>query len=395
MPIATDVPVAVTGLGCLCATGTGVPACLAGLFSAPREPAPPRRFATGHPRPPPVFELVDFGAPADGEDLLRTCRLAEVAAVEALAAAGLGPAELAQRRVGVCIGTTVGCSMDEEAFYREYRAGGDPDLAHITRFLDNNPATVLARRHRCTGPRLTVLNACSSGTDAIGLAAGWIRAGLCEVVIAGGAEELCRITYHGFAALMAASPDRCRPFDRRRAGLNLGEGAGILVLESAASRGGRPMVGTVLGYGTAGDAHHLTAPHPDGTGLRRALADALARSGLAPTDLAFVNVHGTGTPDNDRVESLVLADLLPGVILSATKGATGHTLGAAGAIEAVITLACLAAGRLPPSAGLLEPDPELPAHPVMTSTPITGRYALSQSLAFGGINSALVLGAPP
>jgi len=165
------------------------------------------------------------------------------------------------------------------------------------------------------------------------------------------------------------------------------------VLESEAFRAARRAGarGFVAGYGAAADAHHLTAPAPDGRGLRAAIGQALTRAGTSPGELAFVNLHGTGTPDNDRVEGRVVAALLPGVALSATKGATGHSLGAAGAMEAALTVRCLEAGRLPPSPGFAEPDPEIGAAPVGRETEVRGRAALSLSLAFGGGNAALVL----
>jgi 3-oxoacyl-[acyl-carrier-protein] synthase-1/3-oxoacyl-[acyl-carrier-protein] synthase II len=146
----------------------------------------------------------------------------------------------------------------------------------------------------------------------------------------------------------------------------------------------------VVGYGGACDAYHLTAPHPEGAGLKRALREALAACGGSAADIAFVNAHGTGTPDNDRVESRTLAEVLPGVPFLSTKGFTGHTLGAAGGIEAALTLACLELGRIPASIGFAEPDPELPATPVREMTITPGRLALSQSLAFGGNNAVIV-----
>jgi 3-oxoacyl-[acyl-carrier-protein] synthase-1/3-oxoacyl-[acyl-carrier-protein] synthase II len=250
----------------------------------------------------------------------------------------------------------------------------------------------VARHFDLSGPVQTVVNACSSGTDAVGIAAQWLRDGLCDLVLAGGADELCRTTCNGFTSLMITDSEPVRPFDRSRKGLNLGEGAGMLVLESddlVRQRPGRTLA-SVVGYGGACDAHHLTAPHPEGAGLKRALQEALAACGAGPGDIAFVNAHGTGTPDNDRVESRTLAEVLPGVPFLSTKGFTGHTLGAAGGIEAALTLACLEQGRIPASIGFAETDPELPVSPVREATATPGRLALSQSLAFGGNNAVIV-----
>lgn len=384
---------AVSGLGCLCAAGGTLPDCMEGLRSGLRHPVPPVRIHTSHAVPYPVFEVPDFGHPPE---LLRTSALLLAAAREALGDAGINELIINARRVGVCVGTTVGCALSDEPFCKAFRNGEDPDLAPLERVFRNNPAAVLARTFGLKGPCQVVVNACSSGTDAIGLGASWIEAGLCDIVLAGGTDELSRITLNGFIALKIVDPEPCRPFDRDRKGLNLGEGAAVLVLESEESlrrRGGRARA-RVLGYSAACDAHHQTAPHPEGAGLRRAIQDALGRAGVAGAELAFVNAHGTGTPDNDRVEGRVLADLLPGVPYFSTKGHTGHTLGAAGAVEAAFTVASLEAGWIPGSAGFAMPDPEIGSSPSEAVQAVKGRAALSTSLAFGGNNAALVFGAP-
>jgi 3-oxoacyl-[acyl-carrier-protein] synthase II len=384
-------PVAITGMGCICAAGTSLDGCMEALYRGSRAPAPSTRFTSTHPNRYPVFEVPGFSEP---KELLRTSALGLHAAREAIADAGLDRETLRSLRVGVCVGTTVGSAMNNEQFCRDYRAGLDPDLDPIERILRSNPAAVIAREFGCTGPCQTVVNACASGTDAIGLAASWIRGGLCDMVIAGGADELGRITYNGFISLMITDEAPCKPFDRDRKGLNLGEGAAMLVLESEAARRarGKDARSFLLGYGSACDAHHLTAPRPDGEGLRRAIAEALSCCDTKTEAIAFVNAHGTGTPDNDRVESRVLADLLPKVPFLSTKGYTGHTLGAAGAIEAVFTVACLERGMVPGNAGFATPDPDLGGTPVQTCTKVAGRVALSESLAFGGNNSVILLG---
>ena len=388
-------PVAISGAGCLCAAGMDLPSSFAAMLRGERHPQGPVAFSTSHEELFPVLEiLAPLPAPGTDEQLLRTTRLAISAAMEAVANAGLSSAQLQSLKVGVCIGTTVGSAMNNEEFYRDYRDGKEPSLAPIDRFLRSNPAAAVARHFQLDGPCQVVVNACSSGTDAIGLAAGWIRMGLCDIVIAGGADELCRTTYNGFSSLRITSPEACRPFDVNRKGLNLGEGSGLLILESAASleqRGHRPR-GYVRGYGSGSDAYHLTAPHPDGIGLKQAIAEALSGAGLKPEDIAFVNAHGTGTPDNDRVESKVLAELFPATPFASTKCFTGHTLGAAGGIEAALTLCCLEQARMPANIGFAEQDPLLPSTPVTEVTSLNKKLALSQSLAFGGNNAALIIG---
>jgi len=384
-------PVALTGLGCICALGSTVDACCAGLFQDQRHLAPPSRFTSAHAIRYPVFEVRGF---PEVPGLLRTSALALHAAREALADAGLDAAALQGLRVGVVVGTTVGSTMNDEGFCRAHRADEEPGLAPMERILNSNPAAVLARTFGLRGPCQTVVNACSSGTDALGVGAAWIRGGLCDLVLAGGADELGRITYNGFISLKITDEAPCRPFDRDRKGLNLGEGAAMVVLEGAAShrRRNRRARSFLLGYGSACDAYHPTAPEPQGAGLKRAIAEALAGAGLPPEAMAFVNAHGTGTPENDRVESRALQAVLPGVPYFSTKGFTGHTLGAAGAIEAVFTAVCLEQGRIPANLGFSTPDPELGGTPVAQATTVTGLAALSESLAFGGNNAVVVLG---
>ncbi len=390
--------VVVTGLGCLCAAGLNLTESVQGIFAGQLRPQAPRKFATSHPVAYPVFEIPDLffrkdPAPENTSQSL-TIRYALCAAAEALQQAGFSREDLKRLRVGTCIGTTVGSTLNSESFYREYLAGNHPGMDPVRKFLDGNPASSVARAFDLHGPCQTVVNACSSGTDAIGVAAGWIQAGLCDVAVTGGADELCRVTYNGFASLKIMDQSPCRPFDRRRQGLNLGEGAGIVVLEarSLRERAQSPLRGSVLGYGSACDAYHLTAPHPEGKGLRRALTEALRISKTPVSEIAFVNAHGTGTRDNDKVEGNVLREELPGVPFLSTKGLTGHALGAAGGIEAVLTLACLNLGRIPASAGFTETDPEIMAAPATRIMPITGNAAISQSLAFGGNNGVLVFG---
>jgi len=389
-------PVAITGIGCLSAAGMTLKENMASLFSGARHVAPPKRFSGSHPVSYPVFEMSEDPVPTrkSKDNISRTCGLGLAATIEALTDAGLEAEGMAGVKVGVCMGTTVGSAMNNEEFYRNYRNDLHPDMAIIERFLNGNPASVIAREFSLSGPCQTIVNACSSGTDAIGIGASWIRSGRCDIVIAGGADELCRVTYNGFISLMISDDSACRPFDRNRKGLNLGEGAAVLILESDnfIRKRNKTARAFVLGYGSACDGYHLTAPHPDGKGLKKALADALLESGKTGKDIAFVNTHGTATRDNDRTEVKVLREMLPNAPFLSTKGYTGHTLGAAGAIEAAFTVACLESGMIPANAGFAEPDPELGASPVTGIANIQKKIAISESLAFGGDNAALALG---
>ena len=390
-------PVPVTGIGCLCAAGADLNECMDSLFAGKRNPFPPTRFSSDHQVAYPVFEI-SKSFPAGGSnkkpEILFTAELALLAAKEAIENAGWSREALKNKRVGICIGTTVGSTMNNEEFYRLYLSGEKPDMEAITRFLNSNPAQVIAAEYGLTGPCQTVVNACSSGTDAIGLGASWIRSGMCDVVLAGGADELCRVTYNGFISLMITDDSPCKPFDASRKGLNLGEGSAVLVLEASdlcRARNQRARA-SLLSFGSGCDAYHLTAPAPDGRGLKQAIAAAMTACNKTVENVAFVNAHGTGTTDNDRVESLVLSELLPQIPYLSTKGYTGHTLGAAGAIEAAFTIACLEAGEIPASAGFEIQGPDIPTTPVRHQTAVFGSIAITQSVAFGGNNAVLIFG---
>ncbi|MFZ0134463.1 MAG: beta-ketoacyl-[acyl-carrier-protein] synthase family protein [Desulfobacterales bacterium] len=390
-------PVAITGMGCLCAAGLDVPQCVDSLFRGRRHPAPPTRLAIASPPAHPVFEITEpFYHPSRFRQTcrLRNSQMALTAVAEALADAGWDRARLGSERVGVCIGSSVDESIGSRVLRQSVPPADVPVITPDHRFLMSNPAVHIAREFDLSGPRQTVVNACAASADAIGLAAAWIRSGICDAVIAGGVDELYPVTYNGFISLMNSDRAPCRPFDAGRNGLNLGEGAAMMILEAEESvrRGVRRPRAYLLGYGTASDAYHFTSPHPQGKGLRLALTEALQAGGFAPADMAFINAHGTGTLDNDRIEAHLFHEMFADAPYFSTKGLVGHTLGAAGAIDAVFTVACLERGEIPPSAGFSTPDPDMPTSPVAEVTAITGSIALSDTLAFGGTNSALVLG---
>lgn len=391
--MASGESVHIIGAETLCAAGNSLQQCMETMLEGSNAPAAPTLFNCEQNVEYPVFEIPNDSLPMLHADRTRTAALLLKTVHNALNAAGVQTASLNRFRIGVCIGTSVGASLNFLDFYRDWKGGNEPDLAPIHRYLNSNPAEVVADEFDCSGPCQTVVNACTSGADAIGIGASWIRYGLCDLVIAGGADELSEISYNGFARLMISSPEPCRPFDQERKGLNLGEGAGVLLLASntAFEKLDLSSRAEIVGYGTCGDAHHLTAPHPEARGLRQALQSALSQAGVKETAIDFINVHGTGTPTNDQIEGAILRELFPDTPFSATKGFTGHTLGAAGAIEAAFTLACLEHGKLPPSQGFSSTDEAIECAPVSKLTEINGVYALSQSLAFGGNNSVLIL----
>jgi len=352
--------------------------------------------AEGHP----VYAVRDVWINASGLPWRRassadTLVLARHAAAEACRQAGL-PTD-SGFRLGVCLGTTAGSALHFLNGYEALRRGGFADsdkCADISDYFQSSLAAGLAKTYQAAGPLLTLTNACTSGTDAVGVACELLRLGVCDCVIAGGADALSVVPYVGFNRLMIYSPEPCKPFDKNRRGLNLGEGAGVLVLESAdfaRKRGATPLA-AVLGYGSASDAHHFTAPHPDGRGLRRAISTALRQAGIGADELAFVNAHGTSTKENDRLESAILSELCAGVPVWASKGGTGHCLGAAGALEAAFSISALIRGKVPASVGCAVPEDSLAEKITLAPTEVSKKYALSVSLGFGGGNAAVIFG---
>jgi len=247
------------------------------------------------------------------------------------------------------------------------------------------------------GPTIFIANACASGANAIGHAFDLIRCGLAERILTGGYDAISQLVFCGFDSLQSLSTTQCRPFDRRRDGLALGEGAAILALETEASarRRGAQILGEIAGYGASTDVHHLTQPHPEGNAALQAMQEATQTAGITPEQIGYINAHGTGTPLNDSAEAAAIQRWagspakLPRV--SSTKGVIGHLLGAAGAVEAVICLMALHGQWLPPNAGWEESDPACNLPIVTKPEDATFEYALSNSFGFGGANASLVL----
>ena len=388
-------PVAIAGIGCICSAGLVLNECMDFLYKGKRNPAPPVNFPTKLTFP--VFEVLeDFFQSSlfEEKNVLRTCKLALTATLEAIINAGFDRKTLETKRVGACIGTNIGCSMYDESLSNDGMEDNASFITPVNRFFFSNPTSSIASEFNISGPLQTVVNACSSGSDALGLAASWIRSGICDIVIAGGADEMYQITYTGFKSLLINDDSPCKPFDVNRKGLNLGEGAAVFILvsEEIEKEMKKNPRGYILGYGAATDAFHHTKTRPDGKGLKLAIEEAMETSGTTPSDIAFINAHGTGTLDNDLVESHVLYEMFPGVPFFSTKGYTGHTLGATGAIEAAFTIACLEKSRIPASVGFTTADPEMPpVYPLQQNSTINGNTALSETLAFGGNNSVLIL----
>lgn len=326
----------------------------------------------------------------------RADALAVTAAGEALEDAGLTPSERAG--AAVVVGAVGGGMLEAEAWYWA-RAGAPqtPVDRHALRsLLPTAHAEVVAARFGVRGPRHTVVTACSSGAVALAEAAQLIEQGVVDVALAGGVDAITRICFMGFNALKLLDPAPCRPFDAHRRGMSIGEGAAFVVLESAAharARGARATA-VLAGWSMTTDAYHVTAPHPEGEGMVRAMRRALARAGVAPADVGYVNAHGTGTPQNDRIEGRALRAVFGegGLLVSSSKSMIGHTMAAAGSLEAVATLLALVQQTVPPTANLDTPDPDVPFDCVpRRAREVALDCAISNSFGFGGQNVTLVL----
>jgi 3-oxoacyl-[acyl-carrier-protein] synthase I len=297
-------------------------------------------------------------------------------------------------RVGVFLGTSTAGILQSELAYRRRDAetGALPDDFHYRTTHNAFSLAEFTRDHfGLTGMAMAISTACSSSAKVFAAAARQLALGSIDAAIVGGVDTLCLTTLYGFASLQLTSTNPCRPYDASRDGISIGEGAAFALLE----RNAAPAAGTVmlLGVGESSDAYHMSSPHPEGLGARMAMEAALRSAGLDAGDIGYINLHGTATPANDAAEGKAVAalfgDRVPG---NSTKGATGHTLGAAGAIEALICAIALTDGRLPGSPGTGELDPSIPIRYQLHGEDARLRHALSNSFGFGGSNCSLVLG---
>lgn len=298
-----------------------------------------------------------------------------------------------RHRIAVVIGTsTSGIAEGEAAFAHHARTGQWPDGFHYRQQETGSGALFLAEMLGLSGPAYAVATACSSSAKALASARRLIRAGLADAAIAGGADTLCRLTVSGFGSLEALSPEPCNPFSANRRGISIGEGGALFLVTP------EPAEIELAGLGETSDAHHVSAPDPDGAGALSAMRAALDDAGLRPDQVGYLNLHGTATALNDSMEARAVAALFPdGVACSSTKALTGHTLGAAGAVEAAFLWLTLSArwnadGRLPPHVWDGVADPALPRLDLVGAEHRLGRAAaLSNSFAFGGSNCCLAL----
>jgi 3-oxoacyl-[acyl-carrier-protein] synthase II len=400
--------IAITGLGSLNGLGAGIESFEEGLRFGRCGIGEITAFPADGYRSSIAAEVKDVPRPPElpARLLRRASRSSLLALVSAAEAWRMSRPSAAGGSLGVVIGTTTGGMTFGEERYRRVRASAAGESVHRgaaaqSQWLEtpvSAPADVVAHAFDARGPRLTVSTACSSGANALGIAADMIRAERADVVLCGGTDSLCRMTYSGFNSLQALDRVPCRPFDRERAGLTLGEGAAMLVLEDweRARARGAEILAELVSYGVSADAHHLTQPRPDGEGAVLAMRRALEGGGVSTEEIDYVNAHGTGTPQNDVVETRALRQVFANraerVPVSSTKSMIGHLLGAAGAAEAVACVLALRGAFVPPTIHLEHPDPECDLDYVphrSRSQPL--RTVLSSSYGFGGNNTSLIL----
>ncbi|MEE2949755.1 MAG: beta-ketoacyl-[acyl-carrier-protein] synthase family protein [Pseudomonadota bacterium] len=391
-------PVAVTGLGVIAPGGSSIEPFWDGLVSGRAVSAEATALPGSGLR---VAEITDNAflnaLPVKAAALDRNAQLAVQAAGDALAMAGISAETVDPQRVAVVIGNGgAGLTTLDEQFKRLY--GDQQTRLHplaVSKSMSSSAASWVSIAYGLRGPTFVIASACASGSHAIGIAADLVRGGIADVAVAGGAEApLGAGTIRAWQSMRILAPDVCRPFTQNRGGLLLGEGAGMLVLEAedhAKARGAKQLA-KVAGFSSSADARDMFDPSEDGMAF--VMGDALARAGLSPADIGYINAHGTGTQANDAVETRAVKrvfgkDSAPP--MSSTKSVTGHGLGAAGGIEAVATVLAMTRGMLPPTANFDEADPECDLDYVPNvAREAKASAAVSNSFAFGGLNASLV-----
>ena len=405
----TERRVVVTGMGCVTPLGNDLPTTWNNLVDGKNGIGPITKFDTTDFKAKLAAEVRDFDPKLYMEkpQILHSdlyAQLAMAAAVQAMEDSGIA-GTVPGERMGVYIGTGIGGIQTFETEHSKLLNKGPRRVSayFIPMMIANIASSMIAIRYGCMGPAMPAVTACASGSNAIGEALRVVRHGYADAMICGGAEAtVTPLAAAGFCNMQALStsedPDAASlPFDARRGGFVMGEGSGVLILEEyehAKARGAK-IYGEICGYGSTNDAYHITAPHPDGVGGAKAMADALREAGYTGDELVYVNAHGTGTHLNDAIETMALKkafgeELARKLLISSTKSMTGHMLGAAGAVEAIVSLKALEDGVVPPTINLREADPacDLDYVPGTARTvPVT--LALSNSLGFGGHNACL------
>jgi 3-oxoacyl-[acyl-carrier-protein] synthase II len=399
--------VVIASVGAITPHGDSAEALWNGVRAGRVAISPVRRMPMEHYQTTVGGEIAEL--PVPGNDYAPGSRTRDLsidfaltAAEEAMARSGLRVgADIPAERWGVAYGTCLGGLRSAELALREVQEGGAPDWHRYTFVPPQAAAEALSAAFGLKGPVLSVNTACASSAHALAHALDIITAGGADAMLVGGSDAFTESGFAGFSSLCSLSPQPAAPYSKDRSGMSLGEGSGMLLLLSrqAAERANAPVIAEMLGYGLSADGYHPTAPHPEGEGAARAIRSALSTSGLAPDDVRYINGHGTGTPKNDSAESnavrAALGEAAEKVSLSSTKSIIGHLLGAAGAVEGIVTVLALRDQVVPPTASFTEPDPQCGLDPVAgTSRPMVLDTALSNNFGFAGANATVAFARP-
>ncbi len=397
--------VAITGLGVVCAIGNNIPEFWNSLIEGKDGTKEISAFDATPYRTRLAAEVSGLNPEShfSNRELRRFSRCDQfglIAFREAWRSARLDQDPIDRERVGVILGAGSGGIHSVEKYFRDFYQGRENPLPSL--LISYSLATttdLIAIEAGLKGPRSTTATVCSSSSVSIGVAYDLIQMGLADVMVTGGSDSLCEVSFSGFSSLKLIDPESCKPFDQRRQGLIIGEGAGILILEELNHARGRgaPVLAEFLGYGICADAYHLTAPEPNGEGVERVMRMALSHAQVSPEEIDTINAHGTATPFNDIAETRgikrVFGKRAKGIPISGIKSMIGHCLGSAGGIEAVATVLTIQHGIIPPTIHYEVPDPlcdlyYTPNHSLKKEV----RIGISNSFAFGGNNCCLVFG---
>jgi 3-oxoacyl-[acyl-carrier-protein] synthase II len=394
--------VAITGIGVFCSIGKNVGEFTQSLREGRTGIGPITLFDTSK-YPSKIgaevrdYQPEEFFSKKELKRLSRTDQFALIASEEAVETSGIH--SYPREEVGVCLGAGAGGMFEAEAYHREILLKGKSRPSLILPFIPSFTTSQVAERFGFSGPKATITTACSSSATSIGYGADLIKTGQAKAVLCGGSDAMSELTFGGFNSLKAMDPSPCKPFDRRRAGMSLGEGAAILMLEGLeeAMKRGAKIYAEFLGYGIGGEAYHITAPEPNGITEARIIKEAIEEGGITLDQVDYINAHGTGTPLNDKVETLAIKNVFGkraySIPVSSIKSMVGHCLGSAGAIEAVASILSIIDQFIPPTIHHKEGDEDCDLDYVPgKARDMEVNIILSNSFAFGGNCTTLVLG---
>jgi 3-oxoacyl-[acyl-carrier-protein] synthase II len=400
-----DEPIVMTGIGAISPLGTGKERFWQGLMEGRNAIQEITAFDASRHRTHrggevPDFDFASLCPDLDASGMGRASQFTIAASLEALTDAGLNANSSNPARIGLSMGTAIGESPLTERITDLILAKDFAPLSHgvVANSVPDSITGNAARALGIRGPLNLLFTACAGGNFAIGHASDLLRSGSVDFMLAGGVDPVSRVAFTGFNSMMAVAPERCQPFDRNRKGMIPAEGCGMVLMEreSTAHRRGARIYAVLAGYGAMNDAHHMTSPHPEARGAIRALEMALRSAGVAHDEVDYISAHGTGTPANDKTETLavkrVFGDMAYRIPMSSIKSMIGHTMGAASALEAVACLLAIERGSIPPTINYEEPDPEcdldyVPNAPRERQV----RVAVSNAYALGGHCSSIVL----